>query len=72
MILHKSSLFISLPVKSDIGGRGGIAQKLRNEERKSKMAEEQQHERGEFKTTRLPLFYGSDKDDVTPRDFVER
>jgi len=36
------------------------------------MAEERQHERGEFKTTRLPLFYGSDKDDVTPRDFVKR
>jgi len=29
-------------------------------------------ERGELKTTRLPLFYGNDKDEVTPRDFVER
>jgi|GEM_PF-5404293 len=30
-------------------------------------------ERGEYKTTRMPLFYGDhSKDDVTPRDYIER
>lgn len=34
--------------------------------------EQRNHERGELKTTRLPLFYGNGKDNVTLHDFIVR